>query len=65
MACCGESHDKKVQLALDLFEKIGKKSLLLINKNRNEKNKTWEDAIEINYIAHKGYNILKNSERSP
>ena len=62
MACCGQKHDEKVQLALELFEKIGAESLLLINKNRNEKNETWEKAIEINDIAHKGYDILKSSK---
>ena len=62
MACCGQNHDEKVQQALEHFESIGKKSLLLINKNRNEKNETWEKAIEINDIAHKGYDILKSSK---
>jgi len=61
MACCGQNHDEKLKQALEHFESIGKKSLLLINKNRNEKNETWQKAIEINDIAHKGYEILKNS----
>ena len=38
-----------------------KNKLYQINKNRNEKNETWQKAIEINDIAHKGYEILKNS----
>ena len=28
-------------------------------------NKSWEKAIEINDIAHKGYKILKKSQRDP
>jgi len=62
MSCCGQNHDDNIRLALEHFESIGKKSLLLINKNRNEKNETWEKAIEINDIAHEGYDILKSSK---
>jgi len=62
MSCCGQSHDSNVDEAMQFFERIGKESLLLINKNRNEKNETWEKAIEINSIARKGFNTLKNSK---
>jgi len=48
--------------AIQLFERIGEESLLLINKNRNEKNETWEKAVEINKIARKGHGILKNPQ---
>jgi hypothetical protein len=62
MGCCGQNHDEKLKEALEYFESIGEKSLLLINKNRNEKNETWEKAIEINNIARNGHDILKNSQ---
>jgi hypothetical protein len=62
MSCCGQSHDKNMDEAIQLFERIGEESLLLINKNRNEKNETWEKAVEINKIARKGHGILKNPQ---
>ncbi len=60
MPCCGQGHDDNVSKAIELFDKIGRESLLLINKNRDEKNEVWEKAVKINYIAHEGFSMLKS-----
>jgi len=59
MPCCGQGHDDNVSKAIELFDKIGRESLLLINKNRDKKDETWERAVKINYIAHEGFSMLK------
>lgn len=64
MSCCGQNHDSKVQSALNMFEQIGKESLLLINENRDKKDETWERAIKINHIAHEAFLALNGGQRS-
>ena len=60
MPCCGQGHDDNVSKAIELFDKIGRESLLLINKNRDEKNEVWEKAVKINACCK--FNFLFSSK---
>jgi hypothetical protein len=53
-----EEKMKEEMTILKNLDLIGKKSLFIIESERDHKNEIWDAAVEINSLAHEIYNSL-------